>query len=69
MTPPLTRAIADNINHGVLNTHGTPVATPHLVYVDDDIYLDIAVATHFEQATTAGKEAIFILLGESDLTH
>ena len=47
-TRPLTRAIADHINHGVLDTHGTPVATPHLVYVDDDIYLNITNITQFE---------------------
>ena len=37
-----------------------------MVYVDDDIYLDIADVAHFEHAMAAGIEAIF-LLGESDL--
>ena len=67
--PLLTRAIKDSINPGVIDTHGRPVATPHLVYVDDDIYLDIADVSRFERAIAAGIEAIFILLGESDLTR
>ncbi len=67
--PRLTKAIKDNINTGVFDVNGHPVATPHLVYVDDDIYLDIADVARFERATAAGIEAIFILLGESDLTR
>ena len=39
------------------------------MYVDDDIYLNIANVTCFKCTTTAGIEAIFILLGESDLTR
>ena len=48
MKRPLTKAIMDDINHGVLDAHGTLVATPHLVYVDNDIYLDIANDMRFE---------------------
>ena len=66
-TPCLTKAIKDAINIGVFDGTGQPVATPHLVYVDDNIYLDIADITRFERATAAGIEAIFTLLGESDL--
>ena len=67
MAPRLTKAIKDNINTGVFDVNRNPVATPHLVYVDDNIYLDIADVARFERTTAAGIEAIFILLGESDL--
>ena len=43
--PCLTKAIKDTINIGVFDVTGQPVATPHLVYVDDDIFLDIADIT------------------------
>ena len=45
---------------------GNPVPTPHGIYVDDDIYLDVADPRRFEQAIAASIEAIFILLGESN---
>ena len=67
--PLLTKAIKDSINPGVLDTNSILVAMPHLVYVDDDMYLDIADVARFEHAVAAGIEAIFILLGESDLTQ
>ena len=66
--PCLTKAIKDNINTGVFDVNGHPVATPHLV-VDDDIYIDIADVARFECAMAAGIKAIFILLGKSDLTR
>ena len=66
--PRLTRAIKDDVNPGFFDTNGNPVPIPHLVYVDDDIYLDIADIACFEHTTAAGIEAIFILLGESNLT-
>ena len=46
--PYLTKAIKDDINIGVFDATGHPVTTPHLVYVDDDISLDIADVTRFE---------------------
>jgi hypothetical protein len=42
------------------------VPTPHGIYVDDDIYLDVSNPRRFEQAIAASIEAIFILLGESN---
>jgi hypothetical protein len=36
---------------------------PHGVYVDDDIYLNVADKRRFEQAIAASIEAIFMLLG------
>ena len=42
---------------------------PHHVYIKCDIYLNIANHASFDCATMAGIEAIFILLGESDLTQ
>jgi hypothetical protein len=69
LAPSLTKAIKDDINTGVFDVNGKPVATPHLVYVDNDIYLNIANVARFERTTPAGIKAIFILLSESDLTR
>jgi hypothetical protein len=41
------------------------VLTPHSVYVDNNIYLDVADIC-CKQAIVAGIEAVFILLGNSD---
>ena len=60
-------AVADSINTGVLDAQGLPVPTPHHVFVDDDIYLDVFDTVRVEQAISASIEAIFILLGKSDL--
>jgi hypothetical protein len=60
-------AIADAINTGIIDAQGLPALTPHHVFVDDDIYLDVFDAVHVEQAISASIEAIFILLGKSDL--
>jgi hypothetical protein len=65
-TPRFTPAIRDALNPGVHDNTGNPVPTPHGIYVDDDIYLDIADTRRFEQAIAASIEAIFILLGESN---
>jgi hypothetical protein len=43
------------------------VAAPHGIYVDDDIYLDVSDTCRFEQAIAASIEAIFNLLGESNM--
>ena len=64
--PKFTRAYRDALNHGILDTSNNPAPTPHGVYVDDDIYLDIADVRRFEQAIAASIEAIFILLGDSN---
>ena len=65
--PHFTKAIGDALNTGVLDDLGNPVSTPHGIYVDDDIYLDVADTHRFEQAIAASIEAIFILLGESNM--
>ena len=56
-------AVADSINTGILNAQCLPVLTPHHIFVDDDIYLDVFDTVHIEQAISASIEAIFILLG------
>ncbi len=40
-----------------------------MVYVDNDIYLNIANVARFEHTTPVGIKAIFILLSKSDLTR
>ena len=64
--PHFTKALRDAINQGVRDASGTPKPTPHGVYVDDDVYLDVAEISRFEQAIAASIEAIFILLGDSN---
>lgn len=62
-----TPAKADSLNRGVLDADGNDVNTPHAMYVDDDCYAEIFNRERVEQAVAASIEAIFILLGESDL--
>jgi hypothetical protein len=64
--PRFTTAFRDVLNPRVMDDTGTPAPTPHGVYVDDDIYLDIADPRRFKQAIAASTEAIFILLGASN---
>jgi hypothetical protein len=64
--PCFTRAIGDALHPGILDDLGNPVSTPHGIYINDDIYLDVADTHHFKQAIAASIEAIFILLGESN---
>ena len=63
----LAIAKADPINQGVLDAEGLPVNTPHDLFVDDDVYAEVFLKKRIEQAIAASIEAIFILLGESDL--
>jgi hypothetical protein len=63
--PRFTWAFRDALNQGVFDEHGKPAPTSHGVYVDDDIYLDVANKCQFEQAIAASIKAIFMLLGES----
>jgi hypothetical protein len=63
----LTRAAWDALNTSVVDTVGDPLPTPHFVYVDDDIYVDIYSTDDYEQCIAASIEAIYILLGPSDL--
>lgn len=62
-----TRARACALNPGVLDTNGKPASTPHAFFVDDDIYSEVFDVDRIEQAVAASIEAIFVLLGESDL--
>ena len=64
-----TKAFRDTINQGILDESGTPRPTPHGVYVDDDICLDVASTAQFEQAIASSIEAIFLLLGHSNIAH
>ena len=64
---PFTRAVKDALNCGVLQADGTPQPTPHHYYVDDGVYSKVLDRQRIEQALAASIEAIFILLGDSDL--
>jgi hypothetical protein len=66
----LTPATLDGINRGVQDADGNDVNTHHDMFVDDDIYADVFDVTRhrMEQAAASSIEAIFITLGESDLT-
>jgi hypothetical protein len=65
--PGFMRAFRDALNQGILDQKGDPAPTPHSVYVDDDIYLDVADMRRFKQAIAASIEAIFMLLDESNM--
>jgi hypothetical protein len=56
----------DALNQCIFDVNSNPAPTPHGVYVDDDIYLNVADIHWFEQAIATSIEAIFILLGESN---
>ncbi|KAL7546383.1 hypothetical protein ACHAWF_016015 [Thalassiosira exigua] len=62
-----TPAWACSQNRGVLDENGLPADTPHAFYVDDDLYAEVFDVERIEQAIAASIEAIFILLGDSDL--
>ncbi|KAL3803843.1 hypothetical protein HJC23_004005 [Cyclotella cryptica] len=64
-----TQASCDALNQGVRDASGTPRPTPHGVYVDDDVYLDVADTCRLEQAIASSIEAIFLLLGDSDIAR
>ncbi|KAL7451837.1 hypothetical protein ACHAWC_006017 [Mediolabrus comicus] len=64
-----TPAFRDSQNQGVFDEDGRPIDTPHALFVDDDIYAEVYCRVRVEQAIAASIEAIFILLGESDLTR
>ena len=65
--PPFTAASPNTLNPGVLDQSGDLAPTPHAIYVDDGIYLDIADRQRFEQVTAAGIKAVSILLGDSNI--
>jgi hypothetical protein len=64
--PWFTRAFCNALNQGILDAHGNPTPTHQGIYVDDDIYLDIADKHHFEQAIAVSIKAIFMLRGKSN---
>ena len=55
---------------GVLNANGEPVPTPQDLFVDDSLYAEVYEhdRERIEQTIAAGIEAIFILLGQSNLS-
>ena len=55
---------------GVLDNKGQPCPTPQRLFVDDSVYAEIYEdeRTRIKQTIAAGIEAIFILLGHSDLS-
>ena len=61
-------AFRDSKNQGVLDAAGNPEDTPHDLFVDDDIYAEVYLRERVEQAIACSIEAMFICLGESDLT-
>ena len=63
-----TPAIAKTIYHDILDKTGSLCPTLTFMYVYNNIYLDLADKAPIKQTRVAGIEAIFILLGESDLT-
>lgn len=62
-------AFADSQNKGVFDQDGNPVSTPHAMFVDDDVYIEVYLRERVEQAIAASIEAIFITLGHSDLSR
>jgi hypothetical protein len=62
-----TQARACALNSGVLDANGKPINTPHAFFVNDDIYSKVFDIERIEQAVVVSIEAIFVLLGESDL--
>ena len=55
---------------GVLDEKtGELTPTPHHLFVDDDLYAELFDKARVEQTVAAGIEAIFMILGESDLAR
>ena len=48
---------------------GALAQTPHFVYIDDGVYINFFDVLQIKQAVAASIEAIFILLGPSELDH
>ena len=69
-TTPFVPAKACTQRVGALNSDGKPVPTLQRLFVDDSVYADIYKVDRIriEQTVAAGIEAIFILLGCSDLS-
>ena len=67
---PFVPAKACTQRKGVLDDKGHPLPTPQRLFVDDSVYAEIYEHNRqrIEQTIAAGIEAIFILLGHSDLS-
>ena len=63
----LVPAHTNDTHKGVLDDEGNPINTPHHLFVDDDVYAEVYDIGRIEQAIAAGIEALFLLLGESDI--
>ncbi len=63
-----TLAAKDSRNTIVRLSDGLLRPTPHHLFVDNNIYGDIFDSYHIQQAVAASIKAIYILLGESDLS-
>ena len=48
---------------------GSVAPTPHYFFVDDGCYAEVFAKDRIEQAVAASIEAVFLLLGESNLDH
>ena len=64
-----TVAKPDTINTGVLESTGKAVNTPRDLFGDDDVYAEVFdnARARMEQVGAASIQAMFILLGPSDL--
>jgi len=63
-----TPAHATTTHTGVLDSSNNPVNTPHHMFVDDDVYAEVFDVNRIERAIASGIEAVFMILGESDLS-
>jgi len=63
-----TPATKDLKNPGARLPDGSLRPTPHHLFVDDNVYADIFNSYRIRQAVAASIEAIYILLGDSDLS-
>ena len=65
----LSQAKACTLHKGVLDTQGKPANTPHFYFVDDGLIGEVYSAdrNRILRAIAASIEAIFLILGESDL--
>ena len=63
------KAIPCPKHQGVLDKNGKPVNTPHNYFVDYGITVEVYQRERIRRAIAADIEAIFLLLGESDLSR
>ncbi len=64
-----TLATRDSQNSGVQLPDGSLRPTPHHLFVNNDIYCDVFDSYRIQHAVAASIEAIYILLGDSDLSQ